>query len=183
MEDIRIRKNNNHNKTRERMHFLKEGEKPNKEDKGQKYVDSYLNSANDWKLEVDLDGRLKVPTEITTTNQRPDMMIISKQTKQVGFIELTVPNEDRIEVSGEMKKAKYESIAIDGRQKGWRVRIWAVEVGCRGFPASSMAGFMKDIGYRGKEGKRILEEIGQTAESATHSIWNWSKIKNWGSQC
>ena len=183
VEDIRIRKNNNHNKTREKMHFLKEGEKPNREDKGQKYVDSYLNSANDWKLEVDLDGRLKVPTEITTTNQRPDMMIISKQTKQVGFIELTVPNEDRIEVSGEMKKAKYESIAIDGRQKGWRVRIWAVEVGCRGFPASSMAGFMKDIGYRGKEGKRILEEIGQTAESATHSIWNWSQIKNWGSQC
>ena len=182
VEDIRKRKNNNHNKTRERMHFLKEGEKTNREEKGQKHEDSYLNSANDWKLEVDLDGRLKVPTEITTTNQRPDMMIISKQTKQVGFIELTVPNEDRIEVSSEMKKTKYEAIAIDGRQKGWRVRIWAVEVGCRGFPASSMAAFMKEIGYRGKEGKRILEEIGQTAESATHSIWKWSQIKNWGSQ-
>ena len=182
VEDIRKKKNNNHSKTRERMHFLKEGEKPNREEKGQKHEDSYLNSANDWKLEVDLDGRLKVPTEITTTNQRPDMMIISKQTKQVGFIELTVPNEDRIEVSSEMKKTKYEAIAIDGRQKGWRVRILAVEVGCRGFPASSMAAFMKEIGYRGKEGKRILEEIGQTAESATHSIWKWSQIKNWGSQ-
>ena len=125
---------------------------------------------------------MKVPTEITTTNLRPDMMLISRQSKQVGFIELTVPNEDRIEVSGELKKAKYEPIAIDGRQKGWKVRIWAVEVGRRGFPASSMASFMKDIGYRGKEGKRVLEGISQTAESATHSIWKWSQMKNWGNQ-
>ena len=36
------------------------------------------------------------------------------------------------------------------------------------------------IGYRGKDGKRALEEIGQTAETASHSIWKWSQIKNWG---
>ena len=108
------------------------------------------------------------------------MMLISHQTKQVSFIELTVPSEDRIEVSGEIKKAKYEAIAVEGRQKGWRVRIWAVEVGCRGFPATSMASFIKEIGYRGKDGKRALEEIGQTAETASHSIWKWSQIKNWG---
>ena len=182
VEDKRLNNNNNFSKTKERMHFLKEGEKPKKEDKVQKKDDSYLDSANDWKLEVDLNGRLKVPTEITTTNLRPDMMLISRQTKQVGFIELTVPNEDRIEVSGEMKRAKYEAIAIDGRQKGWRVRIWAVEVGCRGFPASSLTSFMKEIGYRGKEGKRVIEGIGQTTESASHSIWKWSQIKNWGNQ-
>ena len=182
VEDKRLDKNNNFSKAKGRMHFLKEGEKPKKEDKVQKKEDSYLDSANDWKLEVDLNGRLKVPTEITTTNLRPDMMLISRQTKQVGFIELTVPNEDRIEVSGEMKRAKYEAIAIDGRQKGWRVRIWAVEVGCRGFPASSLTSFMKEIGYRGKEGKRVIEGIGQAAESASHSIWKWSQIKNWGNQ-
>ena len=109
-------------------------------------------------------------------------MLISYQTKQVSFIELTVPSEDRIEVSGEIKKAKYEAIAIDGRQKGWRVRIRAVEVGCRGFPASSMASFIKELGYRGKAGKKALEEIGRTAESASHSIWNWSQIKKWGNE-
>ena len=183
VDDKRRSKNNSVKQTGERMIFLKEGEKLKKEDKVQKYDDSYLNSANDWKLEVDLDGRLKVPIEVTTTNLRPDMMVISRQTKQVGFIELTVPNEDRIEISGEIKKAKYEAIAVEGRQKGWRVRIWAVEVGCRGFPASSMTSFLKEIGYKGKERKRVLDEIGQTAESATHSIWKWSQMKNWGSQC
>ena len=183
VDDKRRSKNNSVKQVGERMIFLKEGEKPKKQDKSQKYEDSYLNSANDWKLEVDLDGRLKVPIEVTTTNLRPDMMVISRQTKQVGFIELTVPNEDRIEISGEIKKAKYEAIEVEGRQKGWRVRIWAVEVGCRGFPASSMTSFLKEIGYKGKERKRVLDEIGQTAESATHSIWKWSQMKNWGSQC
>ena len=161
--------------------FLKEGGKPKKE-KQPYYDDSYLNSANDWRLDVDIGGRLKVPTEISETNLRPDMMLISYQTKQVSFIELTVPSEDRIEVSGEMKKAKYEAIATDGRRKGWRVQIRAGEVGCRGFPASSMASFIKEIGYRGKDCKKALEEIGKAAEMASHSIWNWSQIKSWGSE-
>ena len=100
----------------------------------------------------------------------------------MSFIELTVPSEDRIELSGEIKKAKYEAIATDGRRKGWRVQIRAVEVGCRGFPASSMASFIKDIGYRGKDCKKALEEIGKAAEMASHSIWNWSHIKSWGSE-
>ena len=182
VEEKRKSKNCSVNQTKPRINFLKTGEKPNKKDKSQKQDNSYLDSANDWELEVDLNGRLKVPAEVTITNLRPDMMLISWQTKQVSFIELTVPSKERIEVSGELKKTKYEAIAIDGRQKGWRVRIWAVEVGCRGFPASSMASFLKEIGYRGKELKRVIEDISHTAEMASHSIWKWSQIKNWKSQ-
>ena len=182
VDDKRKSKNSSVNHTRARINFVRKGEKPNKSDISQKQDNSCLDSANDWQLEVDLNGRLKVPTEVSVTNLRPDMMLISWKTKQVGFIELTVPSEERIEVSGEIKKSKYEAIAIEGRQRGWRVRIWAVEVGCRGFPASSMASFIKEIGYSGKEGKRIIEEIGRTAEMASHSIWKWSQIKNWGNQ-
>ena len=151
-------------------------------DMSQKQGKSLLDTANDWKLEGDLDGRLKIPAEITTTNLRPDMMLISRQTKQAGFIELTVPSEERIEVSSELKKTKYEAIAIEGKQRGWRVRIWAVEVGCRGFPASSMASLIKEIGYRGKDGKRVMEDISRAAEMASHAVWRWSQFKNWGNQ-
>ena len=167
--------------TRQKIHFLKEGEKPKKENRPQNNF-SFLNSAEDWKLEVDLGGRLKVPTEITTTNLRPDMMIISGKTKQASIVELTVPSEDRIEVSGEIKKTKYEAIAVEGRQRGWKIRIWAVEVGCRGFPAASMASFVKEIGYRGKEGRKALDKISLVTETASRSIWNWSQIKHWGNQ-
>ena len=78
-----------------------------------------------------------------------------------------------------MKRNKYEAIAVDGKQRGWKVKLWAVEVGCRGFPASSMASFVKELGYKGKDGKEALEKISQVTEMASRSIWNWSQIKNW----
>ena len=182
VEDKRKNKNCSVNTAKLSINFLRTGEKPNKMDISQKQEKSYLDTANDWKLEVDLDGRLKIPAELSTTNLRPDMMLISRQTKQAGFIELTVPSEERIEVSSEIKKNKYEAIAIEGRQRGWRVRIWAVEVGCRGFPASSMASLIKEIGYRGKDGKRVMEDISRAAEMASHAVWRWSQFKNWGNQ-
>ena len=95
-------------------------------------------------------------------------------------MELTVPNEDRIEVSREMKRTKYERIASEGRLNGWSVRIWAVEVGCRGFPAVSLSSFMKDIGYQGSHKKKAIERISQVAEQASHSLWKASHYRQWG---
>ena len=65
---------------------------------------SYLDGANDWKLHVDLDRKLKFPREVAVTNLRPDMLLVSESTKRIGLVELTVPSEERIEVSGELKK-------------------------------------------------------------------------------
>ena len=69
--------------------------------------ETYLSTANDWKLTVDLVPRLKIPIEIADTRLRPDMIIVSKKTRQLGIIELTVPTEERIEVSAEGKRLKY----------------------------------------------------------------------------
>ena len=108
--------------------------------------------------------------------------MVSKKTKQLRIVELTEPNEDRVEVSGELKRLKYEPIVQEGRQNGWRVRVWAVEVGCRGFPAMSMSTLMKDPGLKGGERKRAIERIGKVAEEASHSLWKASHFKKWGGQ-
>ena len=50
------------------------------------------------------------------------------------------------------------------------MRVWAVEVGCRGFPAASMASFLKDIGLGGGERNRALRRIGEAAESGSRAI-------------
>ena len=140
----------------------------------------YLDGAADWQLQVDLDGKLKVPVEVADTHLRPDMLLLSRGTRRMGIIELTVPSEERIEVSSELKKMKYEGLKIEGRSNGWAVTVWAVEVGCRGFPASSLATFLKDIGIGGGERRRRLKGIGETAERASKSIWNWSRMKERG---
>ena len=59
----------------------------------------------------------------------------------------------------ELKRLKYEQIVQEGRQNGWKVRVWAVEVGCRGFPTMSMSTLMKDLGYKGGERKKVIERI------------------------
>ena len=68
---------------------------------------SYQDSANDWEVMVDLKGSLKIPSSIIITNLRPDKLLMSESTKQLGIIELTVPSENRIEVSSELKKAPH----------------------------------------------------------------------------
>ena len=92
---------------------MKEGEKTVQEPC---IKSSYLNSANDCQVKVDLDESLKIPSNITITNLRPDMILVSESTHHLGIIELTVPSEHMIEVSNEMKKAIVE-------KQGWRVQI------------------------------------------------------------
>ena len=58
----------------------------------------YLDGAADWQLQVDLDGKLKVPVEVADTHLRPDMLLISRGTRRMGIIELTVPSEESIKV-------------------------------------------------------------------------------------
>ena len=88
-----------------KIQFRKEGEKKTPIQK--RVPHSYLDGAVDWKLMVDLDGNLKFPRQVAITNQRPDMILMSEMTKRIGLIELTVPSEERIEVSGELKRAKW----------------------------------------------------------------------------
>ena len=165
---------------RQKINFVKAGEK--KKSVKNSTEATYLSSSRDWRLEVDLDKQLKVPGEIAVTNLRPDMLLISKSTKQLGIIELTVPSEQRVEISSELKKNKYAVIEEEGRLKGWKTRVWAVEVGCRGFPASSLSSMLREMGCTGRERKTALKKIGWEAETASHSVWRWSHSKQWGAE-
>ncbi|MCP4340092.1 MAG: hypothetical protein GY799_14685 [Desulfobulbaceae bacterium] len=131
---------------------------------------------------MDLDGNLKFPRQIAETNLRPDMFLLSESTKRIGLIELTVPSEDRVEVSGERKKIRYAPLQLQGKANGWSVHLWTVEVGCKGFPAASMASFLKDLGIAGGERNRHLKKIGDEAMSSSRRIWNWSHFTQWGNE-
>ena len=57
---------------------------------------------------------------------------------------------------------------------GWSVSMWPVEVGCRGFPANSMAAFLRALGFTGRKRKMALKNLGEKAEEASRMIWLWS---------
>ena len=56
-----------------------------------------LATVNDWDLQVDLRKRLIFPSEIAISNLRPDALLVSRKTKQLVLVELTVPCEERME--------------------------------------------------------------------------------------
>ena len=160
------------------IQFVKAGEK--KASTQMRSLASYLDGARDWELLVDLDGRLEVPRYIVDTSVRPDMLLISGSKKKLGIIELTVPSEERIEVSGERKKDKYTSLQEQAKARGWNVTMWAVEVGCKGFPAASLGAFLKDLGIAGGERNRHQKKIGEEAEYCSRKIWYSSHFTRWG---
>ena len=164
--------------TTKRIQFVKEGDKGGEQQ--ERCTGSYLSSAKDWKMTVDLERKLQIPREVTTTNLRPDITLISRKTKQFGMIELTVPSEERIEVSGELKRLKYEKIAQEAKVNRWHVKIWAVEVGCKGFPAASLCNLLKEFGFKGGQRKKTSEAIGRAAEQASYSLWKARYFKDWG---
>ena len=69
------------------------------------------------------------------------------------------------DTTGELKRSKYQEIAEEGKAKGWRVKIWTVEVGCKGFPAASMSSLLKDLGYPGTQRNNCARTGGITDSS------------------
>ena len=166
-------------KKRKNIGFVRAGEKGKQAFKPAD-TPSYLDTARDWNLKVDIGKRLVIPPHIMETPLRPDMLLVSERTKQLGIVELTVPSEERIEVSSELKKMKYAPIEEAATRRGWKVRVWAVEVGCRGFAAASLSSCLKDMGFTGSKRKSILKKVGQEAEKSSQKIWSWCHWKEWG---
>ena len=90
---------------------------------------SVLSLAFDWELLVDVQKKLKFPEYIAVTLMRPDMLLLSQATKAVHVVELTVPWEDRLDISYELKAAKYQDLVDEVRIKVWNVSLMPTEVG------------------------------------------------------
>ena len=98
--------------------FVQEGQKGT----GVVQSRSATKEAKDWQMQVDMGGRLVVPKEIVNTNLSPDLVYWSTS-------QLTVPLESSLEEAYERKKLKYEDLRLEAEQKGWKERVFPVEVG------------------------------------------------------
>ena len=106
--------------------------------------------AQDWKMLVDIGQQLIFPPEIAATTLRPDLVLWSPSLKAVYITELTFPWENSTEEAYEHNKLCYTELAVDAQQRGWKAKVYPVEVGCRGFVASSTIRLLKDLGIHGQ---------------------------------
>ena len=157
--------------------FVRAGQLPAKP--SAKVERSLLDSARDWKMQVDLDQKLLFPSEILTTNLRPDLVMWTTSQKVVLIVELTVPWEAAVGEAYERKRLKYSDIAAEAEQRGWRARVLPVEVGCRGFVAMSTTKLLKGIGVRGQAFRRAVKSLSEAAERSSRWLWIKRKDPSW----
>ena len=95
--------------------FIKAGEKPWARPQ---LTTGLLHTASDWQLQVDLGKQLRFPQHIATTSLCPDMIITSEALKHLIMLEVTVPWEEHIEEANERKRAKYQELVEECRERG-----------------------------------------------------------------
>ena len=73
-----------------------------------------------------------IPPHILVTNQRPDLVVVWDDPKQILVMELTVPFESNISDAHKRKIERYEKLIRDLGEVGYNVTYEAIEVGQRG---------------------------------------------------
>jgi hypothetical protein len=132
-----------------------------------------LATAKDWDLRVDLKRQLRFPPEVAITRLRPDVVLMSRTTKQLVILELTVSWEERMEEAYERKRAKYQPLLDECQQRGWKTWNFPVEVGSRGFAGQSLWRAFSRLGVTGATRRKAITDICRQGEAA--SQWLWQK--------
>ena len=160
------------------MQFVKAGKRARK-NSVQKRV-GLLDTASDWIISVDYrSDQAQFPAEIWVTKERPDIVIYSMLLKIVIMLELTAPAEENIADWKVKKKKKYEKIATQIRHgTAWKPHVFTIEVGARGFVASSVQGVLGRLGITDNQ---LITRMSRTAIRASHFIWINRDNPNWKS--
>ncbi|XP_019640529.1 PREDICTED: uncharacterized protein LOC109482283 [Branchiostoma belcheri] len=103
----------------------------------------------------------------------------SADQKSVVIVELTMPWEENIQCAHERKKLKYEELAQQCRQNGWRIHLYPVEVGVRGFAGTSLMRLCRDFQIRGKAQSQFVRAVAEEVEKSSFSIWIKRKSRSW----
>ena len=93
------------------------------------------------------------------------------------LVELTVPWEDRLQYSNELKVDKYADLSMDLEAKGYRTDLFPIEVGARGVVGRSTYAFLAKIGLSSRKRTKDLTRMSEAAEAASFWIWHMRNQK------
>ena len=80
------------------------------------------------------------------TSCRPDGVFYSNSLKRVILLELTVPIEDRVLKSHQLKTRRYEALIKECASNNWKATLLTIEVGCRGYACGSIKHVLMRLG-------------------------------------
>ncbi len=105
--------------------------------------------SDNWSISSDLPNSMHgcstIPIDIVVTQQKPDLVIYDKQSKEIFIFELSVPFERNIQDTHKKKIDRYEILISDIKQEGYKVKYYAVEIGSRGHITNDNSNRIKDL--------------------------------------
>ena len=150
--------------------FVKEGNVSKTPDRN-KYKLTLLDGCTDRRVISDIDRKLAFPTEITSTHQRPDLVIWSVNSKKVIIAELTILFEVNIDWAHQWKSGKFEDLRKQCIKNDRSIDIFPLEIGCRGFISNSISTFLTKIGLSPAKKREYIKKIQNKTITASEWIW------------
>ena len=160
------------------IHFIKAGTNAPKIRSNPKGI---LHLTSDWQLISDLGQNYVFPCQIALTELRPDIVIFSNTLKRCLLLELTCPCEENMASWHSTKLGKYSSLLDSIRRNNWYVDLFAVEVGARGFPATSLKSSLLKLGFPNKLTTKTIKLLGRISMESSFVIWMHRNSKEWTS--
>ena len=139
-----------------------------------------LSASVDWILLVDsAERKISFPSCIAPTTLRPDLILYSRSSRIVFWMELTVCAEDRFSASNVRKAKRYADLAEQCRANGWQVFQFAVEVGVRGFIPNSLRLALRTLGFSNRKIKSVCGLCSRVAVRSSYIIWLRRGVRCW----
>ena len=164
----------------EYVHFVRPGEKPTQQRKERPALAGELHTAKDWELYVDLPNTpVVIPPDVAVTVLRPDLVLLSRQSRRLILAELTSPFEDRVQAASQLKEMKYKPLLQEAALNGWNAQLFTVEVGSRGYVAPSLRLFFKALGMPAQAVQGAIERCSRAALRCSYVIYLSRDIQEW----
>ena len=126
----------------------------------------------------DIGPQLKFPSHIAENiGNRPDIVIFSDMCKILIFVELTSPCEQNFEERHNQKYNRYgpnSEIFRACKNNGWEIYVFPVEVGARGYAATSLQSCLSRLGM---PRKTVTATVKLCSDAALRSsFWIWTSF-------
>ena len=138
----------------------------------------------------DLPGKMVnnivIPCDILVTagfGSKPDIVILSRESKQIALMELTCPLERNLHKANSYKSDKYDGMQSDQENKGWKVYLVPFEVSSRGqilkHTQTDIFTTLKHFNIKIKSQKKFIQSMGKISLLCTFSIFCAYQSKEW----
>ena len=127
-----------------------------------------------------------VPPDIVITSQRPDMVIINRNTTPatVFLVELTCPFTRNIAAANTRKRARYEFLASDIKDAGFSCMNLPFEIGSRGHVTLSNKNTLFQICHVAcvKKIQQVIRNCSKLVLLGSYIIYNARNNQDWTGQ-